>query len=207
MACWPKARIVVLSLLVLSVPTWSYGQRQGDAVVDIRALTLRDQDGKPVSLRAFEGRTLVLHFIFTHCVAACHMQVKNLKAVREALPVETRARVQFLSVSLDPERDTPETLREYARTMGVDDPGWRFVTASPDRIGQITDTFTVKREKLPDGQIDHTLVVFLFNPAGSLVQRYTSPTVDIARLAREIGSVVELYDPAPRPISPTRQNH
>ena len=49
-----------------------------DAAVDIRALTLLDQDGKPISLRAFEGRTLVLHFIFTHCVAACHTQVKNL---------------------------------------------------------------------------------------------------------------------------------
>jgi protein SCO1/2 len=200
-----RAGIIALCLLALAPRPSIGGATEPQATEDIRSLPLLDQHGKSTTLRAFEGRTLVVHFIFTHCVAACHTQVKSLQTVRAALPTETRARVQFLSVSLDPERDTPETLREYARAMGVDDPDWRFATSSPDRIARMTDAFSVKREKLADGQIDHTLVVFLFDPSGSLVQRYTSPTVDTARLTREITSVVELYDPVRRATSPTRQ--
>jgi protein SCO1 len=105
---------------------------QAGASVDIRTLSLLDQDGKPTSLRAFEGRTVVLHFMFTHCVAACHLQVKSLRTMREALPADTRSRVEFVSVSIDPAHDTPETLRGYAQANGIVTPDWRFVTASLD---------------------------------------------------------------------------
>jgi protein SCO1 len=205
-----RAGTIVFCLLAFaarpSIGDAIHASAPAPATEDIRSLPLLDQHGKTTTLSAFEGRTLVVHFIFTHCVVACHTQVKSLKTVRAALTPETRARVQFLSVSLDPERDTPETLREYARTMGVDnDPDWHFATASPDRIARMTEFFAVKREKLADGQFDHTLVVFLLDPSGSPVQRYASPTVDTERLTREISSVVGMYDPARQAISPTRQ--
>jgi cytochrome oxidase Cu insertion factor (SCO1/SenC/PrrC family) len=65
------------------------------------------------------------------------------------------------------------------------------VTASADVITQLTDTLGVTRQTLPDGQIDHTLAVFLFDAKGRLIQRYAGP-VDTARLVREIGDVVKL---------------
>lgn len=193
MASWPNARRAVVCLLVLGVSTWSAREIRADSSGEIRALTLVDQDGKPTSLRAFEGRTLVLQFIFTRCVSACHLQVKGLRTVREALPADTRSRVQFVSVSIDPEHDTPETLRSYARANGIVDADWRFVTASAAVIDQLTQHLGVQRQALPGGQIDHTLAVFLFDASGRLMQRYIGP-VDTARLAREIGDVVTLYD-------------
>ena len=159
----------------LALPTLVAGQTRAEpttAAVDIRSLPLRDQHGESITLRAFEGRTLVLNFIFTHCIVACHTQVKNLKSVRASLPPDIRARVQFLSVSLDPARDTPETLRQYAQTMGIDDLDWRFATASPDDLLQLARGLSVKRESLPDGQMDHTLVVILFDAKSRLMQRY-----------------------------------
>jgi protein SCO1 len=192
MAFGLNACSVVVCLLALCAPTRVAGEMHAGAYVDIRALTLVDQDGKPTSLRAFEGRAVVLHFIFTHCVAACHFQVKSLRTVREALPADTRARVQFVSVSIDPEHDTPETLRRYAQANGIVDADWRFATASSEVIDQLTQSLGVKRQLLPDGQIDHTLAVFLFDGSGRLLQRYIGP-VDTARLAREIGEVVRLF--------------
>lgn len=202
MTSWPKARSLVLSVLMLCVPAWSRGALHGDTSVDVRGLTLLDQDGKAISLRTFEGRALVLNFIFTHCLVACHTQVKSLNAVRAALPPDIRARVQFLSVSIDPSRDTPETLRQYARTMGIDDPDWRFATMSPDHVAQIVRAVGVKREVLPDGQMDHTLMVILFDARGRLIQRYAGAEVDRGRLVREIGDVVRLFDPAHQSASP-----
>ena len=144
-------------------------------------------------MRAHEGRALILHFIFTHCVAACHRQVRDLRFLRESLPADTRLRVQFLSVSLDPAQDTPEALRRYAQENGITDAAWRFATAPSDVIDRLTQALGVQRQPLPDGQIDHTLVVFLFDAKGRLIQRYTG-AVDTPRLVRTISDVVRLFD-------------
>jgi protein SCO1 len=187
-----RAGIIVLCLLAFaarpSIGDAIHASAIASATEDIRSLPLLDQHGKTTTLRAFEGRTLVVHFIFTHCIAACHMQVKSLKEVREALPAETRASVQFLSVSIDPQRDTPETLRLYGQTNGIEDGNWRFVTASPDVIERLTKFFAVKRDATADGQINHTLAVFLFDAGGRQIQRYADP-VDAPRLVREIVDV------------------
>jgi protein SCO1/2 len=186
----------MVCLLACSTWTWSARDIQAQASVDARALTLIDQDGKPTSLHAFEGRTVVLHFIFTHCLAACHLQVKSLRAVRETFPADLRSRIQFVSVSLDPEHDTPDVLRQYAVANGIADADWRFVTASPDVIERLTRLFSVRREPVADGQINHTLAVFLFDASGRLIQRYADP-VDPARLAREISAVDRLSGTQP----------
>jgi cytochrome oxidase Cu insertion factor (SCO1/SenC/PrrC family) len=192
MPFWPITRSALVCLLSLTASSWPVDETHAGAAVDIRALPLLDQDGKPTSLHAFEDRAMVLHFIFTHCVAACHLQVRNLRAVREALPADTKRRVQFVSVSIDPEHDTPETLKRYAQSNGIDDANWRFVTASPAVVDQLTQSLAVKRRIVSDAQIDHTLAVFLFDARGRLIQRYADP-VDGARLVREIGEVVRLF--------------
>jgi cytochrome oxidase Cu insertion factor (SCO1/SenC/PrrC family) len=193
-------RIAVVCVLTLCSPTWSVGDSHGTPAEDIRTLPLRDQYGVSTTLRSFDGRTLVVNFIFTNCAVACHTQVKSLKAVRAALSADTRARVQFLSVSIDPWRDTPDTLQQYARSMGIDDPDWRFATASPEHLAELTRVLSVKRASQGDGQIDHTLAVFLFNAKNRLIQRYDG-AFDAARLVREIGDVVRLFDPAYQPAS------
>jgi protein SCO1/2 len=197
-----RAGILVLCLLAFAPPPSIGDDIKPTATGDIRSLPLLDQHGEPTTLRAFEGRTLVLNFIFTHCVVACHTQVRSLNAVRAALPADIRSRVQFLSVSIDPSRDTPDTLREYARNMGIDDPDWRFTTASPDHIARIARALGVKRESLPDGQMDHTLMVILFDAKGRLMQRYAGAEVNAARLVREIGDVVRSFGPAVPSASP-----
>jgi protein SCO1 len=198
-------RIAVVCALTLCSPMRSAGETHGAGAEDVRTLPLRDQHGESTTLRAFEGRTLVLNFIFTNCVVACPTQIKSLKAVRAALPADTRARVRFLSVSIDPSRDTPDTLRQYARNLGIDDPDWRLATMSLDHIAQVAQAVGVKRELQPDGQMDHTLMVILFDAKGRLIQRYAGAEVDAARLVREIGDVVRLFDPGYQPPSPIGQ--
>jgi cytochrome oxidase Cu insertion factor (SCO1/SenC/PrrC family) len=193
MTRWPKAGTALVCLLTLGASAWSVRAMASDAdgVIDIRALPLTDQDGRATSLHAFDGQTLVLHFIFTHCVSACHLQVKSLRTVRDALPAEIRSRVQFVSVSLDPEHDTPAVLRRYADMNEIVDAQWRFVTASPDVVERITKHFAVTREAVADGQINHTLAVFLFDAGGRMIQRYADP-VDTTRLVNEISDVDKL---------------
>jgi cytochrome oxidase Cu insertion factor (SCO1/SenC/PrrC family) len=183
----------ILCLLMLCLPIGLAGVTHAEGSEDIRALPLLDQDGAVTSSRAFDGKTFVLNFIFTRCMELCHLQVRSLMTVRESLPAEVRARVQFVSVSIDPEQDTPETLRQYARAHRIVGTDWRFATASPEIIDQLTHLLGVKRQVSSNGQIDHSVIVFLFDARGRLVQRYAG-SVEPSRLAREIREVVTLFD-------------
>lgn len=206
MSLGPTIRLAIVCVLTLCSPTWSVGETHGVAAEDIRTLPLRDQHGESTTLQAFAGRTLVLNFILTNCAVACPTQVTSLKAVRAALRTDIRARVQFLSVSIDPSHDTSATLRQYARNMGIDDdPGWRFATASPEHLAQLARVLSVKRESLLDGQMDHTLVVILFDAKSRLLQRYAGAEVNVARLVREISDVVRLFDTAYQPLPGVEQ--
>ena len=186
---WPT----ILRPLVLCLSAWFSGPAHAALPEDIRALTLQDQRGSSTSLGALDGRTFVLNFIFTHCIELCHLQVRSLAAVRESLPAETRARVRFVSISIDPEHDTPQTLRRYAEAHHIAGTDWLFATASPEVVGQLTRLLDVKRQVLANGQIDHSMAVFLFDARGRLMQRYAG-AIDTARLTREIQDVVGLFD-------------
>jgi cytochrome oxidase Cu insertion factor (SCO1/SenC/PrrC family) len=192
MRIWPRARLLAACLLALNMLVGSIGVIHGDTPVDIRTLPLVDQDGHPLSLQALLGQTMVVHAMFTHCVAACHLQVQSLRTVREQLTPEIRARVQFVSVSIDPEHDTPEALRLYAASHGLTDANWHFATVATTMLDQLTRALGVIRKTSPDGVIDHTLVTVLFDAQGRVIQRYSGP-VDTARLVREISDVVRLF--------------
>lgn len=90
---------------------------------------IRD-DGKRVSLREEmnDGRTVVVNFIFTTCSSFCPLSSQTLAQFQQALGAE-RERVHFMSISIDPEQDTPARLRAYARKFGAG-PSWQHYTGT-----------------------------------------------------------------------------
>jgi protein SCO1/2 len=74
-----------------------------------------------------KGRVVAINFMFTTCGDSCPIATANLVQVQRALGDRAGRDVTFLSISLDPDRDTPEVLRTYARAFGVG-PGWSFLT-------------------------------------------------------------------------------
>src|ERR1700761_8062815 len=74
---------------------------------------LVDQDGKPFQLSQMRGRTVLFSFGFTHCPNVCPTTLSDLAKVYQALPAKDRQKVQVLFVSVDPNRDRPETMKNY----------------------------------------------------------------------------------------------
>lgn len=109
---------------------------------------LLDQDGRPHRFYSdlLDGRVVLINVVFTHCQSACPMMTERLKLVRRQLGPAFGREVNFLSLSIDPARDTPDALKRFAQRHGVDEPGWRFLVAEPavlkallGRLGQWTD--------------------------------------------------------------------
>ena len=156
-------------------------------------ISLVDQMNRPFSMKALEGRTVAVSFIFTHCQTSCPLQVQALTGVQRALSPELSKRVQLVSFSIDPERDTPAVLAQYASAMGVGLENWSLVTGHPREISWLHQHFGAQVKRLGGDQLDHRVAVYLLDANGQLAQKYTG-NLDPVRLAKEIADVDSLYN-------------
>jgi protein SCO1 len=128
---------------------------------------LTDFNGRPRTLADWQGKAVMLYFGFVQCPDVCPTALSRAAAVMEQLGPQA-AEVQLLFVTVDPERDTPELLREY---MAAFDPSFVALTGSDDQIKAAADAFRVYYKKVPTGSsytMDHTALTYLFDRHGRL---------------------------------------
>jgi protein SCO1/2 len=155
--------------------------------------TLVDQEGRRFSFAALKGKTVVMNFIFTHCPVSCPAQTRALTLIQHAVPKPMASRVRFVSVTMDPERDTPPALKQYAALIGADLANWSFVTGNEGELGWLHHYYDVRVTRSTPGQFDHRVAVYLIDASGRLLQKY-SGDFDKPRLLREIGEVDRLFN-------------
>ena len=98
---------------------------------DAPAFTLTDQDGKPFSRDDLKGKVWVADFIFTTCPGACPKMTMKMSGLQKAVPERD---VHFVSFTVDPERDTPPVLRQYAQNYDADLGRWHFLTGEKQEL-------------------------------------------------------------------------
>ncbi len=150
----------------------------GDKVPDF---ALRNQDGHPIHLGQFKGKTLLLTFIYTRCPLPnfCPLVTHNFAAINSQLAANPAlyAKTHLLCVSFDPEHDTPERLRAYGATyIGSDARSvfahWDFAVADKAVLLDMAKFFNVGITHDADDTITHTLSTTLIGPDGKVVQFY-----------------------------------
>lgn len=152
-------------------------------------VSLRSQDGATLAFAEAidDGRPVLLNFIYTSCTAICPPMTRIFAEVQERLGAD-RARVRLVSVSIDPEQDTPKRLKDYARQFGAGDQ-WLFLTGSSAASTAVQKAFNSYR---PD-KMGHTPVSFLRRAPGQ-------PWVRLDGLAQAADILAELRPMlAPRP--------
>jgi protein SCO1/2 len=186
---------VLLLVAAVALRTWFHTRAAAPRSIasqdDLRALV--DQDKKPFSFMDLKGRTVVMNFIFTHCPSSCPMQLRALSQIQQALPAALQDRVHFVSVSMDPVRDTPPVLRQYAASIGANLHNWSFVTGDEQEITWLHQYYHVQVKPIEGGLFDHRVIVYLLDATGRLIQKY-SGDLDQARLVKEIGDVDSLFN-------------
>ena len=112
---------------------------------------LVDHDSTRVSFPDdFAGKTLVVGTIYTHCPDICSMITANMKRAHAKL--EDAEDVQFVTITFDPQRDTPARLASYRRSFGVDNTSWAFLTGRPDTVNALMERLGIFHKVVgPDG--------------------------------------------------------
>jgi len=91
-----------------------------------------------------------------------------------------------VSITLDPARDTPEVLREYANRRRIDPQGWSFATGPAADIDAVAHAYGVGSIRQPNGEIEHTVATFLIDREGRIARRYLGTTHDPAAIRADI---------------------
>lgn len=132
--------------------------------------TLTDQWGGSFRLSSVRGKVVLMFFGYTFCPDVCPATMLQYKAVRQLLARDAD-RVALLFVSVDPERDTPERLREY---LGHFDPAIIGLTGTPESVARVAADYGVVAEKVPVPRssagylMNHTALIYLVGPSGYL---------------------------------------
>ena len=137
--------------------------------------TLRDPTGKPVRLADYQGRVVLLAFVFTTCPGVCPLISKQMQALQQALKQERLfgTKANLLSVTVDPETDTAAVLTEYAKSYGADPAGWRFLRETPERTKPVLQAYDEWTKLLPKGELDHPARVYLIDRKGNIREIYS----------------------------------
>lgn len=146
--------------------------KPGDEVPDFKLI---DQNGKRFGFHRYHGRVVVLTFIYTRCPLPdyCPLMTDNFAQIEKELksPSESNLMTQLLSITVDPEYDTPKVLREYAGAHSTGSGQWDFATGTKDDIKQVATYFGMQYWPEAD-QIVHGLRTAIVGADGKLVKLY-----------------------------------
>ncbi len=153
--------------------------------------TLTSQDGKSVALADLRGKVLAVTFIYTGCPDICPMVTQKMVDVQNALGAEFGAKIAFVSITLDPEHDTPAVLKDYAQSWGAKPDGWMFLTGSVAAVRDVTRRYGVFFSKKEDGSVDHTQLTTLVDADGQMRVQYIGWRFDPDEFRRDLLSLVD----------------
>jgi protein SCO1 len=161
------------------------GRSAGTGTVQAAAIggpfNLIDQDGQPFSDHDLKGKTFLVFFGFTHCPDVCPTTLFEISEIMRTLGPEAD-RTAALFISVDPERDTPEAMKDYLTSF---DPHLRGLTGDAASLAAVAKAYRVYYKKVPleggDYTMDHTAIVYLMDKEGRFVSPFNMKrTADVA---------------------------
>jgi len=141
--------------------------------------SLSDQNGAAFDSSALSGKVTLMDFVYTHCTDACPLLSATFQQAQRKLADEKLlgSKVQLVSVSVDPEHDTPSVLAEYGQRFKADSTGWTFLTGDWDQVYDVVTglKLAVRPPRpaagapAPGGtELSHTTRVVLVDPQGQV---------------------------------------
>lgn len=188
-------RCGVLCCAILMSVSIGTGAAQEDsskwAPVEVEDFSLEECHGKTVTKADLLGKPWLAAFIFTRCAGPCPRVSAQMKILQDKLK---DLDIRLVSFTVDPDTDTPEVLRQYAKGLGADPERWWFLTGDKATIyGLIRRSFKMPvqeltgEDRVPGFEIVHSINIMHVDAAGSVIGKYNAANdVDMARLRRAV---------------------
>ncbi len=123
------------------------------------------QNGETIELKELKGQPLVMVMIYTSCKAACPRLVADMRSIYKKVNNST---VKYVLISIDPETDTPERLKEFAIENQMDNDQWIFLQGTVDDVREFSNVLAVKYKQISPIDFSHSNIISLFDEDGVL---------------------------------------
>ena len=155
--------------------------------------TLLDTSGRPTQLSELRGRVVLINFIYTTCLSACPLLTQRIALLQARLARSglRERQAHFLSITVDPDRDSAEVLGRYAGRFGAGSDGWRFLREEPERLQRVLTAYDEWTRPQPDGEIDHPARLYLVDRRGNIREIYSLSFFDERQAFRDIQALLK----------------
>ncbi|WP_276354032.1 SCO family protein [Cohnella caldifontis] len=164
---FPLAVLAVCVILAAYVLWNQYGGSKYPKGADF---AYTDLDGQTVTLKNTNGSVRLLYFFYSYCPDVCPPTTFLMSQVQDELKKEGKfgSEVKFLSVTIDPTRDTPERLKEWSAQFGADPGGWKFLRGDEKATADLAKQYQILVTKDAEGNFGHMNLIVLLDKKGRI---------------------------------------
>ena len=193
----PWIMLIVLGLIVLGIAVlnlWLVCNKKPELTTEtisasVPDFSLTNQQGDSVSLSDLKGKIWVADFIFTRCPTICPVMTHEMVNLQSEFDSQD---VNFVSFTVDPERDTPDVLSRYAMQYGADKQRWHFLTGEKEQIHQLANKGFKLAAAQHGGGFPHSTRFVLVTPEGGIYDYYDSRhKPDMKQLRKDVNALLE----------------
>lgn len=179
-----------------STPDTKSSAAEDSAISDLSIYNLPSvwttQNKKEIELVDLRGKVLVMVMIYTECKAACPRLVADMRNIERQLSEEELNQIKFIYVSIDPEVDTPEKMKEFLKENAMEDDHWLFLRGSKEATQEFAAVLAVNYKRISPMDFSHSNIISVFNEEGELVHQREGLGVDsketIQAIKAEVGN-------------------
>ena len=168
-------------------------QENNNAFSDISIYNLPEvwttQNGDDIALKELNGNVLVVVMIYTSCKTACPILIKDMREIRKQVDTQipkTAKGVKYLLVSIDPETDSPEHLKAFAKENNMDDDQWLFLRSNEEQTREFAAVLAVNYKQISPVDFSHSNIISVFNKKGELVSQQEGLGIDYEKTVTEV---------------------
>lgn len=196
-----KCNLSILLLLVLSL-SMGCNRNPSEATTALEAPTVTEdlsdlsvyhlpahwtnQDNEEMELRDLQGNVVVAVMIYTSCQAACPRLVADMRHIEKSVSSKNKARIKYVLVSIDPEVDTAERLKAFAKENQMEGDPWLFLRADEAATREFAAMLAVSYKRISPIDFTHSNIISVFNDGGELVFQQEGVGVDYSTIIERI---------------------
>lgn len=152
---------------------------------------LVDQNGVRFTLDDLRGKVVVVTFIYTTCKDTCPLLTAKMASLQKPLAGDFGPRVRFVSITVDPEIDTPPVLESYAKAHGINLAGWSLLTGSPSAIASVVRAYGAYAKHAAGGSVDHLFLTSLLDRQGRIRVQYLGYRFRLDEMLEDIEALLK----------------
>lgn len=149
-------------------------------------IKLTNQDGKIVTNDDFKGKVVLFNFIYTNCKESCPIMTHKFMDIEKEMQAEIKKGLRLVSITMDPERDTPEVLKNHAQSINANPEYWTFLTGDKAEVDKVLKDFRFFYQKNEDGTFGHSNAIVMLDRNGVWKYNFNILSVPIDILVERV---------------------